>query len=730
MPYSITTKDGITIQNIPDDVPSDSPLLRERVAKARSAAGGASAPTLPASPPAAPPAAPTSRDELLSSVPMRVARGMKDPIDAAAQLASRVPGAGFVNSAADAAGGFLNKQVFNRLGLPGDFAGEVLGIRGAKPEQIDAELRDAEQEYQKARTATSQDPGTDWARIGGNILSPANAAIAGRLPTGVTTLGRAGAGAAGGALGGALNPVTSGEGDFWSQKGAQTALGAITGGITAPIMGKVADKVGETAKRLGERLSQRSKTVDPLVLDQTMQKALAGSGQRFEDLSEASQNELREQATDALRRSGGRMDSAALMRQSDFAAEGMDPTLGQITRDAAQYAKERNLRTMPGAGDPLLQRFEQQGKQLREKVGEFATGSSDNVTGGEKLVEALRTFDAAKSKEISAAYKVARDSAGKDAEVPMGGLASDFADVLDRFGDKVPSGVRNQFAKFGIDPDVVSNQKKLFTVEEADKLLKVINDNVGSDKATNTALTQLRNSVKKSIVDDAGVEDVFSPARKAAAARFKLQEAVPALEAAANGTTAPDDFVRRFVLNGKAAEVQGMAKVLKEASPEALDEARAQVGSHLQRAAFGENAAGDKAFSPERYAKALRDLGDRKLNALFTEDQVKQMHRLSRIGAYISAHPDASPVQTSNNWGAITKIAGRIPGLIPGVGAVADLAKGAKTIVDNQRAVDTALQAKIPQQATKLTAEQARRLGQMLSLGAMGAGAATGGAVQ
>lgn len=35
MPYSITTKDGITVQNIPDDVPADDPSLRERVAKAR-----------------------------------------------------------------------------------------------------------------------------------------------------------------------------------------------------------------------------------------------------------------------------------------------------------------------------------------------------------------------------------------------------------------------------------------------------------------------------------------------------------------------------------------------------------------------------------------------------------------------------------------------------------------------------------------------------------------------
>lgn len=41
MPYSITTKDGITIQNIPDDVPPDSPELKARVAKIR---GGKSAP--------------------------------------------------------------------------------------------------------------------------------------------------------------------------------------------------------------------------------------------------------------------------------------------------------------------------------------------------------------------------------------------------------------------------------------------------------------------------------------------------------------------------------------------------------------------------------------------------------------------------------------------------------------------------------------------------------------
>ena len=50
MPYSITTKDGITINNIPDDVVPDSPDLKARVAAIR-AGGGAAALETPAQPP-------------------------------------------------------------------------------------------------------------------------------------------------------------------------------------------------------------------------------------------------------------------------------------------------------------------------------------------------------------------------------------------------------------------------------------------------------------------------------------------------------------------------------------------------------------------------------------------------------------------------------------------------------------------------------------------------------
>ena len=60
MAYSITTKDGITINNIPDDVAPDAPELKARVAAIRAGGGAAATPTPAPAPSAAPVAAPVA----------------------------------------------------------------------------------------------------------------------------------------------------------------------------------------------------------------------------------------------------------------------------------------------------------------------------------------------------------------------------------------------------------------------------------------------------------------------------------------------------------------------------------------------------------------------------------------------------------------------------------------------------------------------------------------------
>ncbi|MDO9131963.1 hypothetical protein [Hydrogenophaga sp.] len=646
----------------------------ETVAKAYQAAKEQSAPTL--------------KQKVQASIPGRVVQGMRDAVDAGAQLLPR--GLELATSA-----GGLSPNPVSKF-----FGGEA--------QRVDQMVSDNAREYEGARTATGQE-GFDGARLVGNVFSPANAAIASKLPVAASTMGRVFQGAALGGVGGGLTPVDTQENpDFASTKAGQVALGAGMGAVATPIAGKVFDYVG---KALAGR-----KSPSPVVLQKTTEEFARDMGLDWQVMAAKERSDLFEMVKAAAAGNTGK-DPAAVARAADFKAAGIPYLTGQATRDPRQFAAEKNLSQLPGVGDDITARLSEQANLLRQKVGAFSAGATDEQGGGARLSEALRGFDAKKGKEVSAAYKAARESAGKDVELPMQGLAQDYADVLDRFGDKVPSGVRNQFRKYGIEPGGDMTQRKLFTVEEADKLLKVINDNGGSDKTTDTALTALRESVKRSVTTDGGAEDVFAPARKLAATRFGLQDAIPALESSASGRVNPDTFVQSFIVSKTAqtSQVQKLASLLKQEDPGAFSEARSQIGAYLQRKAFGENPAGDAKFNPAQYAKALRELGDAKLGAFFSPDEVTQLNRLGRIGAYVESVPAGRLPNTSGNWGAITQLAGRIPGVPSSIA----LAGALKNSVGNQMAASTALSGQLP---TKMSAEDVRLMSQLLAGGSLASG--------
>lgn len=632
--------------------------------------------------------APTLKQKVQASVPGRVVQGMRDAVDAGAQLLPRS-----LEFATSGAGFFPNK---------------VSEFFGQEAQRVDQMVSDNAREYEGARKATGQE-GFDGARLLGNIASPANAAIATKLPVAASLAGRVFQGAGLGAVGGALTPVDTQENpDFASTKAGQMALGAAVGGVATPIMGKVTDYVGKV-------LAGRAKPSD-VVLQKTTEDFARDMGLDWQAMAAKERAGLFEIVKAAAAGKTGK-DPAAVARAADFKAAGIPYLTGQATRDPRQFAAEKNLSQLPGVGDDLTARLSEQANLLRQKVGAFAAGASDEQSGGARLAESLRNFDAKKSKEVSAAYTAARNSAGKDAELPLQGLAQDFAEVLDNFGDKVPSGVRNQFKKYGIEPGGDMTQRKLFTVEEAEKLLKVINANQSNDPATNAALGALRASVKKAVTTEGGADDVFGGARKLAADRFRLQDAVPALEASASGRVNPDKFVESFIVSKSAqtSQVQKMAALLKEEDPAAFGEARSQIGAYLQRKAFGENPAGDAKFNPAQYAKALRELGEAKLGAFFSPDEVAQLQRLGRVGAYIESVPAGRLPNTSGNWGAITSLATRFPGVPQSLA----LAGALKNSVGNQMTASNALSGQLP---TKMTPEQVQAISKLLAGGALAAG--------
>lgn len=573
---------------------------------------------------------------------------------------------------------------------------------------IDKAITAKEQQYEADRKAVGSD-GFDAMRLAGNVASPVNLAAA-RIPLAATTLGKVGQGAAIGGASGLAQPVI--DGNFAGTKIMQGITGAALGGALAPF-----------AARIGEAVAR--KVEDPAIAgaratlqtDQIIDKALQDIGQSINDLPPGAIANLRAQVRNALKE-GKQLDPAAILRLDDFKAAGIPALQGQVTRDPMQFAQELNLRGVAGVGEPIAARLSEQNRLLQKAIGDLRSGADESFNAGVQVSDALKGADEAARRRVSGLYAAARGSAGKDLDVPLQGLAQDYADVLSRFGDKVPSGVRNQFAALGLDPATPSNQQRLFTIENADKLLKVINDNVGADVATNRALTELRNAIKNSVLSVDATGGPFAPAVKAAAQRFKMHELVPALKAAAEGSVPPDDFVRRFVLNGKANDMGQMAKVLKAFDPAAFDQARAQIGADLYRAAFGADVVGTKGFAAERFNKRLMDYGSARLNAFFSPDEISQLRRLGRVGAYIHQEPSGAAVNRSNTAGALMNLMQRIPG----APAVVSAGNAARNAINNHATVRSAVNPVAPITKAALSPEQQNALAALLSGGAAVAG--------
>lgn len=348
---------------------------------------------------------------------------------------------------------------------------------------------------------------------------------------------------------------------------------------------------------------------------------------------------------------------AAVARAADFKQLGIQPTLGQISRDPQQFTIEQNMRS---ASQPLTQRFNQQQQQLAAMLQQLTGNPDQAYPAGMKIANALQGYDTGLSGGVRDAYTAARGSAGAAQEIPLQGLAQDYAGTMRDFPNNVPGGIQNRFNELGL---MSGTQRSMFNMDDAESLLKLINAHDGPmvDPATGTALGQLRNSVKGAIVGADQDGGPYAAARALAADRFSQHDQVPALSAVTSNRIAPDNLVNRFVTGGTTEGVQGLAQILQQADPQALAEMRSQLGGNLQTAGFGFNPGGDRTFAPQQYQRALAKLGDDKLGAVFSPDEIDTLHGIGRVGGYIGTEPAAGAVNRSNTGATVMDLAQHIP---------------------------------------------------------------------
>jgi len=351
------------------------------------------------------------------------------------------------------------------------------------------------------------------------------------------------------------------------------------------------------------------------------------------------------------------VDPAQLQRRQDFRELGIDPTTGQISRDPIQYAREHNLRD---ANPGLARRFNQQDQQLATSLDSLSPGvPQEAYSAGRSTKDILTNIDDQMSTQVRDAYTAARQSTGAQMDVPTQGLAQDYARILDTYGDQIPSSVRNQFERLGL---MSGTQQRVFNMEDADSISKIINKNVGNDRTVNSALGELRTAINNAVqaADDQG--GVFAPAKALARDRFQLHEAIPALKDAVDDRTAADAFIKKHVIDAPTESTQNLANLLREHAPAQFDQLKAQVVQSLQDAAYG----GGEQFKPAAFAKQMARYGTEKLGAFFSPDEIQQLRTIGRVGSYVRTVPSASPVNFSNS---ATSLMGMLSNA-PGVGSI------------------------------------------------------------
>jgi hypothetical protein len=156
--------------------------------------------------------------------------GAADPIHGGAQLLTHMLPTSVVE-----AGNTLNNWLADKTGL----------VARLPAGGVDEQVRQREADYQAQRTAAGES-GFDGYRTLGNVLSPANVALAARLPLAATTAGKVGMGAVGGALTASMNPVTEGD-SFAEEKAKQIGAGAAFGAAVPAVTGALARVISPNA---------------------------------------------------------------------------------------------------------------------------------------------------------------------------------------------------------------------------------------------------------------------------------------------------------------------------------------------------------------------------------------------------------------------------------------------------------------------------------------------------
>jgi hypothetical protein len=325
-------------------------------------------------------------------------------------------------------------------------------------------------------------------------------------------------------------------------------------------------------------------------------------------------------------------------------------TKGQATQDVKILSDEINSR----AKNPeLAYRYNEQNAQLIDNINAIKENAAPDVYGtnhvenGQTLIDAYKNIDEIRKADINSKYEALKNAAG--GEFPIDGVA--FANNAfkqlskDLKSDFVPPAIEKQLKRFQNGETMTFEQFEAMRTNLAAEMRKASR---AGDGNTEMAASIVRNSLED--LPLSGGAEALKPladeARAAAKNRFDTLKQDKAYKAAVNDAVSADDFIQKFVVNGKKADIDTMVQHLGVDSV-ARQTMAAGIVNWLKSKAGIVNENGN--FSQAGFNKALENIDPKILNIVGSEVN-QQLKALGNTARLTQARPKGSYVNESNTF--------------------------------------------------------------------------------
>lgn len=521
--------------------------------------------------------------------------------------------------------------------------------------------------HNTVRKANNQ--GVDVGRIGANMVMTAPlAAAGGTLPSGAKLISKAGAEFLGknAALGGLIGATGIHENN--TERLKSMGAGAVGGAIGAAAGQKIGEGVTKVARKTIPSVKAATQVRVNQAIDDQIEIALKQSNVKIGDLSDDIIAGLRKDVGAALK-SGKAVNKEAIARKVVFDRLGIQPTQAQLTGNPILWQKQAELAKIQGAGDPLRQKLISDNQMLSGLLDDVALktgGKADDAYGAASgVVDALKGQQAQNKEFIGAAYDAARKSAGNDVVLDGRGFANDAITRLDQqyAMSSLPPSVRKIIGDIEKNPDA-------FTLGKSEELIKILNREYksslmnGQPSSSTYAIGVVRDALEgrqgeamQGLLANGGNDAAQGYQFARDAYKFNAQqiEGIPLLQDAMKGVE-PDKLFQKHFLNGNVNEIQRTVDLLNNVNPQSVANIKGQVIKHISEKAINQNGQ----FSPAGMKRALDAIGDRRLNTLFTPDEVARIKDIGMAGQYLVTQPAHSYVNNSNTSAALMNFLGGI----------------------------------------------------------------------